>query len=83
MIDLIKIHSDDNGQLSWMRAACSVALLTGCVSILLQLLLAIIFCIVHDDLSVLENIEWMQPIALIGIALTGKVAQKQTEIEKK
>ena len=60
---LEKIHDDSHGNLSWMRVACSVALLTGVLAIFIQL----------------AHIEWMQPIALIGIAMTGKTAQKKIE----
>jgi hypothetical protein len=38
-----------------------------------------VVAIITRDLSQLSHIEWMQPIALIGVALTGKVAQKKTE----
>ena len=77
---LTEIHQEANGQLSWMRVACSLALLTGCYAIVIQLLLAVVVAIITRDLSQLSHIEWMQPIALIGVALTGKVAQKKTEI---
>jgi hypothetical protein len=76
--EIIDIHKE-HGQLSWMRALCSIVILTGCTAILLQLLLVIIFCIVYKDLSVLQHVEWMQPITLIGIALTGKAVQKKIE----
>lgn len=74
-----RIHSDNDQNLSWMRVACSIVLLTGCLAILVQLFLAVIVSIAREDLSQLSNIEWLQPITLIGVALTGKVAQKREE----
>jgi Na+-translocating ferredoxin:NAD+ oxidoreductase RnfE subunit len=64
---------DDKGQPSWLRVACSIIIITGCLSIFIQLLM----CGFNTELY--KNIEWMQPITLIGIGLTGKVAQKQIE----
>jgi hypothetical protein len=32
-----------------------------------------------NNTTLYKNIEWIQPITLIGIGLTGKVAQKQIE----
>jgi len=78
---LIETHSD-NGDLSWMRVGCSIALLTGSFAILIQLFLAVVVSIARQDLSELAHIEWMQPITLIGVALTGKVAQKREETTK-
>lgn len=70
---LIKIHSDGkDGELSWMRVACSFILLTGIYAILVQLAMC-------DTVADLGSIEWMQPVALIGTALMGKVGQKQIE----
>jgi len=40
MNQLEKIHDDGKGNLSWMRVACSVALLTGVLAIFIQLLTA-------------------------------------------
>ena len=80
---LIKIHTDGiGGQISWMRIGCSIALLTGSFAILIQLFLAVVVSIARQDLSELAHIEWMQPITLIGVALTGKVAQKKQEASK-
>jgi len=79
MKSLLEIHQEANGQLSWMRIACSLALLTGCYAIVIQLLLAVVVAIITSDLSQLSYIEWMQPITLIGVALTGKAAQKKIE----
>ena len=80
---LIKIHTDGiGGQISWMRIGCSIALLTGSFAILIQLFLAVVVSIARQDLSELAHIEWMQPITLIGVALTGKVAQKREEASK-
>lgn len=80
---LIKIHTDGiGGQVSWMRVGCSIALLTGSFSILIQLFLAVVVSIAKEDLSELAHVEWMQPITLIGVALTGKVVQKRDEIAK-
>ena len=76
---LVQTHCDNDGNMSWMRVGCSVLPLTGCSSILIQLLLAVVVCIINGNLSELSNIEWMQPVSLMGIALTGKVVQKQTE----
>jgi len=72
----------NNGELSWMRVGCSIALLTGSFAILIQLFLAVVVSIARQDLSELAHIEWMQPITLIGVALTGKVAQKREETTK-
>jgi hypothetical protein len=66
-------HKDDKGLPSWLRVACSIIILTGCLSILLQLLMC------GNNTALYKNIEWIQPITLIGIGLTGKVAQKQIE----
>jgi hypothetical protein len=78
---LIETHSN-NGEISWMRVGCSIALLTGSFAILIQLFLAVVVSIARQDLSELAHIEWMQPITLIGVALTGKVAQKREETTK-
>lgn len=78
---LIETHSN-NGEISWMRVGCSIALLTGSFAILIQLFLAVVVSISRQDLSELAHIEWMQPITLIGVALTGKVAQKREETTK-
>lgn len=78
---LIETHSN-NGEISWMRVGCSIALLTGSFAILIQLFLAVVVSIARQDLSELAHIEWMQPITLIGVALTGKVAQKKQEASK-
>jgi len=72
----------NNGELSLMRVGCSIALLTGSFAILIQLFLAVVVSISRQDLSELAHIEWMQPITLIGVALTGKVAQKKQEASK-
>jgi len=42
----------------------------------------VVVSIARQDLSELAHIEWMQPITLIGVALTGKVAQKKQEASK-
>jgi hypothetical protein len=76
---LIEVHQDGTGQLSWMRFGCSLALVTGCLAIIIQLLCAVVVSIIVKDLGQLSNIEWMQPITLIGVALTGKAVQKKTE----
>ena len=76
---VIQTLCDKDGELSWMRVGCSAALLTGCFAILIQLFLAVVVSIAKQDLSELSHIEWMQPITLIGVALTGKVAQKREE----
>lgn len=77
---LEKIHEDAHGNLSWMRVACSFALLTGVLAIFIQLLTAcaVVF-FTAKGMEELQHVEWMQPIALIGVALTGKTAQKQIE----
>lgn len=72
----------NNGELSWMRVGCSIALLTGSFAILIQLFLAVVVSISRQDLSELAHIEWMQPITLIGVALTGKAVQKKQEASK-
>jgi hypothetical protein len=84
MTYLEKVHQDSNGQLSWMRVACSVALLTGVLAIFIQLGIscAVIFC-TDKGMEELQHVEWMQPIALIGIAMTGKTAQKKIETDGK
>lgn len=76
---VIQTLCDKDGELSWMRAGCSVALITGCFAILIQLFLAVVVSIAKQDLSQLSHVEWLQPITLIGVALTGKVAQKKQE----
>lgn len=76
---LYRIHSDNDQNLSWMRVACSIVLLTGTWSILAQVLIALILCIGNKNLDELSKIEWMQPIALITAGLAGKAGQKQIE----
>ena len=71
---LVQTHCDNNGNMSWMRVACSVILLTGVLTIIVQLAM----CRNVEDL---HYIEWMQPVTLIGVALTGKTAQKKLEKE--
>jgi hypothetical protein len=77
---LEKIHEDGHGNLSWMRVACSVALLTGVLALFIQLFTAcaVVF-FTAKGMEELQHVEWMQPIALIGISLTGKTAQKKIE----
>jgi hypothetical protein len=84
MNQLEKIHNDGKGNLSWMRVACSVALLTGVLAIFIQLLTAcsVVF-FTAKGMEELTHIEWMQPIALIGLSFTGKAAQKQIEKDGK
>jgi hypothetical protein len=80
MNQLEKIHEDGQGNLSWMRVACSFALLTGVLAIFIQLFIACaVVVFTAKGMEELAHIEWMQPIALIGIAMTGKTAQKQIE----
>jgi hypothetical protein len=81
MKDYLKeVLKDDKGFPSWVRVACSVVVLTGCFAIILQLLLAIaVILFTSKGMEELAHIEWLQPITLIGIGLTGKVAQKQIE----
>lgn len=74
-----RIHSDNDQNLSWMRVACSIVLLTGTWAILAQVSMALILCIWDKKLDELSKIEWMQPIALITAALAGKAGQKQIE----
>jgi hypothetical protein len=77
---LIKIHSDGNEQISWIRVGCSLILITALFLLVAQLLLAMAVILFTDKgMEELAHIEWMQPIAMIGIALTGKVAQKREE----
>lgn len=71
---LVQTHCDNNGNMSWMRVACSMILLTGVLSIAVQLGMC-------KDVEDLHYIEWMQPVTLIGVALTGKTAQKKLEKE--
>lgn len=79
---IAQIHQDSKGNLSWMRVACSAALLTGCWAIVIQLLIACVVVFFTDKgMEELTHIEWMQPVALIGVALAGKVGQKQIEKE--
>ena len=77
-----QIHQDGKGNLSWMRVACSIALLTGCWAIVIQLytVCAVVFFTVKV-MEELTDIERIQPVALFGVALAGKVGQKQIEKE--
>ncbi len=84
MNQLEKIHDDGKGNLSQMRVMCSLALLTGCGSILIQLFTACaVVLFTAKGMEQFSHIEWMQPIALIGIAMGGKSAQKQIEKDGK
>jgi hypothetical protein len=77
---LIKIHSDGNEQISWIRVGCSLVLITALFLLVAQLFLAMAVILFTDKgMEELAHIEWMQPIAMIGIALAGKVAQKREE----
>jgi hypothetical protein len=77
---LEEMHRDNHGNLSWMRVACTVALLTGVLAIFIQLFIAcaVVF-FTSKGMEELAHIEWMQPIALIGLSFTGKAAQKKIE----
>jgi hypothetical protein len=69
----------NNGEISWMRVGCSIALLTGSFAIHIQLFLAVVVSIARQDLSELAHIEWMQPISLILGAMGWKASQKHIE----
>lgn len=76
---LFKIHSDNDQNISWIRAGCTLLLLTGTWSIIAQVTVALFICMIKGNMSQMANVEWMQPIALITAALAGKVSQKQVE----